>query len=110
MADNAKPTPKPVVQSEKYRHFAADNFSVRISNHSAQLTFGLEVVDVNEREVICREATAVLSLQSAKVLQILLSNAIGAVEKRLGLVQLPPGKEDELKRRVVGAFTEPTKP
>ena len=104
MAENPKPIEKPVVLSEKYRHFPADNFGVRVSNHSAQITFGLEVADVNEREIICREAMAVMSLQSAKVLQLLLANALAVVEKRFGPVQLPPGKEDELKRRVASAL------
>ena len=56
--------------------------------------------------MVLREATAVLSLQSLKVLQLLLTNAVAALEAQIGPIQLAPGKEEQLKS--VGRAFEPT--
>jgi hypothetical protein len=95
-----EPTPRPTkttIQSEHFRMFAADTYGLRLTNHSAQLSFLLETLDLENREFLLKEATAVLSLPSLKVLQIVLTNALAVAEKQFGPVTLPPGKEEELR-------------
>lgn len=98
MADGKRTSVKPTVLSEQFRRFSADTFGLRVNNNVAQLTFSLETADAEEREILFREATAVLTLQSLKVLQIVLTNTMEAIEKQFGPVALAPGKEEELKK------------
>lgn len=75
----------------------SDTFSLRLSNHSVQLTFLLDTADKEDREVLLREATAIIPLASLKVLQIVVVNAIAYAEANFGPIVLPPGKEEELR-------------
>ena len=90
---------KPNVVSEEFRRFPADTFSLRINNNLAQVTFSLETADAEEREIVLKEATVILTPQSLKVLQIVLTNALGVFEEQFGAVRLAPGKEEELSKR-----------
>ena len=49
--------------------------------------------------VLVQEATAVMTLQSLKVLHRLLGSALAAVEKQFGPIVLAPGKEEELEKQ-----------
>jgi hypothetical protein len=95
IVDPAPPT-RPTVDAADHKRFAADTFSLRLSTNVSQVVFSLETVDANDREILVREATAVLSLQSLKVLQLLLTNAVAVLESQVGSIQLAPGKEEQL--------------
>lgn len=107
MADVKRPAPKPTVEATNFRRFAADTFGLRLTNHAAQLSLLLETVDAEEREIQLKEATAVMSLSSLKVLQLILTNAVALAEKQFGPISLPPGKEEELKKLMLAARQPP---
>jgi hypothetical protein len=90
---------KRTIESPNFRRIAVDNFGVRISDNMAQLVMGLDTMDLDDKEVTVREATAVMTLRSLKVLQLVLNNVIKMVETDIGIIQLPPGKEEELIRQ-----------
>jgi hypothetical protein len=100
---NRSSTLKATSESPHFRRFPADTFGLRINNNWAQLTFSLESADVEDRDLVSREATVILTLQSLKVLQLLLAGAVEGIEKQFGPVNLPAGKEEELKK-VGGLF------
>jgi hypothetical protein len=87
---------KPTVLSQQYRRFAADTFSMRINDSIAQLSFALETADEKENEIIMREATAVMTPRSLKVMHLLTGLLIQNVEGKFGKIELPPGKEEQL--------------
>jgi hypothetical protein len=87
---------RPTIESATFKVFAADTFGLRLGDNLCQIVFALQSMDANDREILLREATAVLSLQSIKVLHLLLSNAIAALEAQVGPIALAPGKEAQL--------------
>lgn len=94
-----RPEAKKTIESEDYRRFATDTFGIRLNNNFAQLNFSLDTQTVQEEDCLVLEATAVMTLQSLKILQKLLTNTLNVVEEQFGPIQLAPGKEEELEKR-----------
>ena len=97
MAEETKSS-KVAIKSDSFKIFTADTFGVRLSNHMAQIVFSIETVNETDQECHVLEATAALSLQSFKVLTLVLANALATVETDLGPIALGPGKEEELRK------------
>lgn len=93
---------KKVIDSPSYRRFAADRFSLRLTDHLAQLTFSLDTVDGEERECTVREATALMTLKSLKVLQLLLAGIVTQTERELGAIPVDPQFEERMKSLIEG--------
>jgi hypothetical protein len=107
MAEDAKRPAKVALKSKDYRVLTADTFSVRVSNHMAQLAFSIDTIDETERECLMLENTVVLTLPSFKVLTIILANSLASMEKEIGPIPLAPGKEEEL-RKILGIVAPET--
>lgn len=105
MSENVKRgAAKKAVASEHFKRFATDTFGLRLNNNWAQVIFSMDTQDAEEQSCLVQEATAVMTLQSLKVLQILLTNSIAAAEAQFGPIALAPGKEEELRSKATLAF------
>jgi hypothetical protein len=85
------------VRSAQHKFVAADTFGFRIGDNGAQITFGLESADAENKEYIQQEVTIVLTLRSLKVLQLLATTIVEGYEKTVAPIPIPAEKEAQLR-------------
>lgn len=109
MADQPPNKKRRTEQSKEFRTIAVSAVGLSMNDNLAHVTLGLELQSGDpDEEFIQDEVRAVMTPRTLKVLAISFTNAVAAFEAAQGSeIQLAPGKEAELKARMVVRTKQP---
>jgi hypothetical protein len=95
MADDPKPTEavqKPMARFTRTKDFRvtyANTFRIRLSAYDIGIAFGYQTEIPNDQAILQDEVEVVLTPLIMKVLRLALEDTVEAIEKAIGVIQLP---------------------
>lgn len=97
---------KPVVPSKEFRTVYINAFRMRLKDNDVMLSLATEVDDSQGNEYLQDEVRVVMTPRTAKILMLSLNKVMKVYEESIGVIQLPPSKEEEIAKATVKVATK----